>query len=69
MRVRMLQARAWQNAGREQPLDIGAVFDLPDMIAAAFIAARAAERVPAAVGAPERAVTRPVETAAKGRRR
>jgi hypothetical protein len=67
MRVRMLRARAWQNAGREQPLDLGACYDLPDLIAMAFIASGAAERVAVAV-AHERAVVRPPETAARRRR-
>lgn len=43
--VRMTRPRLWQNAGREEYLIVGVEYDLPEAVAAAFVATGSAERV------------------------
>jgi len=38
----MEDARVWQNAGRERPLSLGEVVDLPDLVAEELVATGAA---------------------------
>ena len=45
MRVRMLAARFLQDAGAEQPLSIGEVYELPDVVARRLLEAGEAEPV------------------------
>lgn len=47
MQVQMRIHRYWQHAGAELPLNIGEVYDLPDVVAVAFVATGAAVRVDA----------------------
>lgn len=42
MRVRMTRTRMFLDAGRERPLDIGSVYDLPQIVAESLIATGAA---------------------------
>lgn len=45
IRVRMRIERTWQNGGLEMPLQVGQVYELPDVIACAFLATGVADRV------------------------
>lgn len=63
MHIVMRAMRVLQDAGRERPLNVGEVYDLPDIIALAFIATGVAERHDARetadlAGAPERKTRR-----------
>lgn len=61
MHVRMLRARALQDAGVERPLSVGEVYDLPAGVAGALIATGAATAHDEG-GDVEVAVVRPPET-------
>lgn len=64
MRVEILYPRTWQDAGRNVPLNVGEVCDLPDVVAQSLIATGAAKAVGVAkaiVAAPERKPTGPRE--------
>lgn len=45
MKVTMTIPRTWQNAGREEQLQVGAQYDLPEAVAAALIATGVATAV------------------------
>lgn len=68
MRVQMLRARTYQDAGCERPLSVGVVYDLPAPIAATFIATGVAVREEAPQTVRELAVTGPAEIKKRGRR-
>lgn len=67
MLIRMTRQRVIQDAGQERPLVIGGEYDLSDVIASAFIATGAAERVRAIEMAA--VAVAPENKAAKNRRR
>jgi hypothetical protein len=57
MEVLMVLSREWQDRGRAHPLDVGQVYDVPDVVGAALIAEGAA-RLPS----DEDRLVRPPET-------